>query len=321
MQRGDIDVRDVHGHLRYPVFVYIPADGLASFESARYHHRLAVCVFHYLAGYRVAFSFRTAFLPHIECHGIGPACGSGVQVEVHRYQEVPCPHIGGSASGCPSGEFSRAEVRSLVRVGHLFRKSLIFTGPAHCKIFPFRLVCSRLIAVAWDLQFIINALSQFSCQLSAFFECDSCHRDERQHICRSGARMRPVMMSHVNQLSCPFYTHERRFRDGFRRAGECHHRPVGGLARIHIQYLHSAGFLYGGHYGVNYFPVPALAEIRHAFYYPFHNYVIFQICQRSPLSSLWIASPLRSFGSNHVVFGGMMFPESAMSTSCFMDTG
>lgn len=37
--------------------------------------------------------------------------------------------------------------------------------------------------------------------------------------------------------------------------------------------------------------------------------------------SLWIASPLRSLGSNQVVFGGMIFPESAMSTSCFIDTG
>ena len=31
-------------------------------------------------------------------------------------------------------------------------------------------------------------------------------------------------------------------------------------------------------------------------------------------ANLWIASPERSLGSNHVVFGGMMLPESAMST-------
>ena len=29
--------------------------------------------------------------------------------------------------------------------------------------------------------------------------------------------------------------------------------------------------------------------------------------------NLWITKPLRSFGSNHVVFGGMMLPVSAMS--------
>ena len=37
--------------------------------------------------------------------------------------------------------------------------------------------------------------------------------------------------------------------------------------------------------------------------------------------SLWIARPLRSLGSNQVVFGGIMFPESAMSISCCIETG
>lgn len=34
-----------------------------------------------------------------------------------------------------------------------------------------------------------------------------------------------------------------------------------------------------------------------------------------------ITTPERSFGSNHVVFGGIIFPESAMSISCFIETG
>ena len=38
-------------------------------------------------------------------------------------------------------------------------------------------------------------------------------------------------------------------------------------------------------------------------------------------SSLWITRPERSLGSNHVVLGGMMLPVSAMSMSCFIDTG
>ena len=41
----------------------------------------------------------------------------------------------------------------------------------------------------------------------------------------------------------------------------------------------------------------------------------------SAYASLWIASPERSLGSNHVVLGGMMLPESAISTSCFIETG
>lgn len=38
-------------------------------------------------------------------------------------------------------------------------------------------------------------------------------------------------------------------------------------------------------------------------------------------SNLWITSPERSFGSNQVVFGGMMLPVSAISINCFIDTG
>ena len=37
--------------------------------------------------------------------------------------------------------------------------------------------------------------------------------------------------------------------------------------------------------------------------------------------SLCITSPERSFGSNHVAFGGMIFPLSAMSIICCIETG
>ncbi len=35
----------------------------------------------------------------------------------------------------------------------------------------------------------------------------------------------------------------------------------------------------------------------------------------------WMTSPDLSLGSNQVVLGGMMLPESAISMSCFIDTG
>ena len=38
-------------------------------------------------------------------------------------------------------------------------------------------------------------------------------------------------------------------------------------------------------------------------------------------SNVWITTPERNFGSNQVVFGGIMLPVSAMSISCFIDTG
>ena len=40
-----------------------------------------------------------------------------------------------------------------------------------------------------------------------------------------------------------------------------------------------------------------------------------------PSSKEWITTPERSLGSNHVVLGGMMLPVSAMSISCFIETG
>ena len=38
-------------------------------------------------------------------------------------------------------------------------------------------------------------------------------------------------------------------------------------------------------------------------------------------SSSCTTNPDLSLGSNHVVLGGMMLPESAMSINCFMETG
>ena len=40
-----------------------------------------------------------------------------------------------------------------------------------------------------------------------------------------------------------------------------------------------------------------------------------------PSSKEWITTPERSLGSNHVVLGGMMLLVSAMSISCFIETG
>jgi len=37
--------------------------------------------------------------------------------------------------------------------------------------------------------------------------------------------------------------------------------------------------------------------------------------------SRWITKPLLSLGSNHVDFGGIILPESAIAISCSMDTG
>ena len=40
-----------------------------------------------------------------------------------------------------------------------------------------------------------------------------------------------------------------------------------------------------------------------------------------PYSNVWITTPERNFGSNHVVFGGIILPVSAMSISWRIETG
>ncbi len=42
---------------------------------------------------------------------------------------------------------------------------------------------------------------------------------------------------------------------------------------------------------------------------------------QSPSAKEWMTTPERSLGSNHVVFGGMMLPVSAMLMSCCIETG
>lgn len=54
---------------------------------------------------------------------------------------------------------------------------------------------------------------------------------------------------------------------------------------------------------------------------PYHEKAFFRHGGERFYANLCIASPLRSFGSNQVVFGGIMLPESAISTSCFIETG
>ena len=48
-----------------------------------------------------------------------------------------------------------------------------------------------------------------------------------------------------------------------------------------------------------------------------------EVCRgcQSPSAKEWITTPERSLGSNHVVFGGMMLPVSAMLMSCCIETG
>ena len=173
MERSDIDVGNVHRYLRNAVFVYVPADCLASFQCARYHHRISVSVLHYLARQRIALSFRPAFLADVEGYGIGAAGGCGVEIEVHGNEEVPGADVACSAAGHCLIVCVRAEIRTPFRVFYLFRQCFIFASPAYRKVLSFRLVRSSFIAVARDSELPVNPFGELAGHLRAFFQCDT----------------------------------------------------------------------------------------------------------------------------------------------------
>ena len=173
MKRSCIYVCYVHRYLCDAVLVYEPADCLAALQRARNHHGVAVLVLDDLACDRIAFSLRASLLAYVERYCIGAAGRCRVEVVVHGNEEVAGSDVSGSCLRSTFGVMSRAEVWLTLRVAHLLRKSFVFTCAAYGKILSLRLLRSRFIAVAWHLKFAENALSQLSCQFSAFFECDS----------------------------------------------------------------------------------------------------------------------------------------------------
>lgn len=56
-------------------------------------------------------------------------------------------------------------------------------------------------------------------------------------------------------------------------------------------------------------------------YYPFVPFKGCAVGTARNYSKEWITTPDRSFGSNHVVLGGMMLPVSAILINCCIETG
>ena len=256
MQGSGVYVRDVHGHLRDAVFVYVPAYGLGALERAGYPA---------LSGRVLA-----ALLAHVKSHGVGAARGGGVQVEVHRYQEVPGPHVGGAGLGhglVPGA----AKVRLAGRVGHFFRKRLVFSLPAHGQVPALRRKCRSFIAVAGDAQLLPQPFGQFPGQGGTLFQRNAGHRNQGQHVRGAAAGMRPVMLPHIYKFLCLGGTAEGGLahRPGLSHKGD--HRAVGGLSGVHIQHLHAFYGLNGGYNSVNHGFVPAFAVVGYTFDDFFHG--------------------------------------------------
>ena len=121
MQRSYVHIRNVHGNLGDTVFLYEPADCLASFERSRDPYGLARLVLDDFSGQASSFTCRTALLPHIESHRHRTTRGSGVEVEIHGNQEIPGADIAGTGLRHSLSIGIRAEIRFSFRVNDFFR--------------------------------------------------------------------------------------------------------------------------------------------------------------------------------------------------------
>ena len=170
MERGSVYVGDIHRHLGYAVFIYEPADCLATFQRTRNHHVLTVLILHDLASDRVALSLRTAFFAYIECNRVGTACRCRVEVVVDGDQEVARSYIGGTSLSRTLGIFPRPEIRLTVRVTHLLRKRLILTCTAYGQVLSLRLLSCSFIAVARNLKLIVDTLCELACKFGTLLK-------------------------------------------------------------------------------------------------------------------------------------------------------
>ena len=90
-------------------------------------------------------------------------------------------------------------------------------------------------------------------------------RNERHHVGRAHARMRPLMHIQIDQLRRLPHSANRRLLNRLALAYQRDHAPV--VVRIHfaVQQIHSI-HLHRGHNGVNLGLIASLRKIRHTFH-------------------------------------------------------
>ena len=182
MERSGVYVGYVHRDLRDPIFIDVPADGLAALEGSGLPDVIPVSVLKDLPGEASALTHLAPFLPYVECDCHGAAGRGGVEVVIDCNEEVPCTDVDCSAAGYGVIVFFRTEIRPACRICDFFWQCLIFTGPADSKVLPFRLEGSSLITVAGDPEFVVDPFRKTSCEFGTFFKCDSSHRDKWENV-------------------------------------------------------------------------------------------------------------------------------------------
>ncbi len=258
-------VSDVHRHLCDAVFVDIPPDGFRALERPRDGDYIAVLVLERFAVGLAALAFGASLLAHVEGYRVGAARARGVEVVVHGYEEVAGADSRRSSAGYSLVEGTVAEIRSAGFFPEAFGQALILALAAHGKIFTLGRKGRRLVGINGDAEFVGDAGSEAAGKLGTFFERDAGHGYQREHIGGAHARMRPVVLAHINKFRSLAHGPEGGFDHGLGLAHESHHRAVGGLARVNVEKAHAFAVSDCIGNGFNHCLVAPFAEIGHTF--------------------------------------------------------
>ena len=246
MQRGDIDVRHVHRHLRNAVFLYIPA----------YRLRLGQ-----RAGDALAASFA-----HFAGDVVGSLCRLSFEVPVHGNQEVAGTHHRTARAGNALVEGTRPIVGLQVGIGQFLGQSLVLASTAIGQVAEGRTQGRSLVAIAGNACLTRQTLGQPPSQLRTLLKRNAADGHQRQHVGGPDARVFAVLTAHVYQLASLLRGPIGRLHHRLWFAGKGHYGAVGRLSGVYVQQFHAAyrlnlvgNLAYDCH-------VAALAEVGHALY-------------------------------------------------------
>ena len=158
MQRGCVRVRDIHGYLSHTVFLDKPANSLGSLQRAGNIDRIAVFVFHDFAGNRITLAFRATFFAYVESNGVGTTGGSGIQIVVHRDEEVTGTDGGGTALGHFFCELARTEIGFPFSAGNTLFQCLVLALTAVGQVAAFGFESGVFVAEHRNVEFLAHLL-------------------------------------------------------------------------------------------------------------------------------------------------------------------
>ncbi len=184
-----------------------------------------------------------------------------VQVDVVSDEELA------GADRCGPGrriELRRPEVRPPVRLLQLLRQPLVFARPHPGQVAALRPRRRPLVQVDRDPQLLADPPAHPTGQLDALLHRHARDRHERADVRGAEARVRALVLPHVDHLGGTPDGAERGFGDRVRRPDERHDRTVGVPSRIDVQGADPGdtgdrvGDLFDGRV------ITALGEIRYA---------------------------------------------------------